>query len=256
MNKTQRSKQALPLFVKMLLLILAVLLIVSIKQTNRIRDQAALALNTAEESIRIAQEAQAQAEDYASLVEAYRLLLEEHSELAAEYESDNSALVDANNMLKNVLSAYKDFEARDPAPPQYFEVNLSEDLQNYIWSMCCEYGISDYYELVYAQIQYESQFDPTAISSTNDYGLMQINVCNHEWLRNTLGVEDFLDPYDNVHCGIYMLSSLLHKYDIVDALMAYNLGERGASKLWQRGIHSTTYTEQVMANYHQFIGDI
>jgi soluble lytic murein transglycosylase-like protein len=120
--------------------------------------------------------------------------------------------------------------------------------------MCYNYDISEYYELVYAVIKTESNFNPSEISSTNDYGLMQINVVNHNYLSNTLGIVDFLDPYQNVQGGIYLLASLLHKYDNINrALMAYNMGEAGAATLWSRGKTSTQYTEAVLSNYKEYI---
>ena len=142
--------------------------------------------------------------------------------------------------------------------PRYLDIPLDHDLQDYVWSLCCEYGVEEMYEIMYAVIKQESQFDPTAISSTNDYGLMQINKSNHTWLSSELGIVDFLDPYENIHAGVYMLSSLIHKYDfnLNDALMAYNMGERNAGKLWRRGVHTTPYTEQVLDYYNQFIENI
>lgn len=177
--------------------------------------------------------------------------------VASQYKELAERLVDENNDLLEALSSYNPLVyASDPTPPRYFNVAMPEELQSYIWSLCRDYGIEDYYELVYALIQHESNFDAAAISRSKDYGLMQINVCNHEYLQNELGIVDFLDPYQNVHGGIYLLAQLLHKYDVPDALMAYNMGENGASKLWQRGIHETSYTNQVLAYYSQFTGNI
>ena len=177
---------------------------------------------------------------------------------ALHYQNQNEALSDQNYLLRNILASYHHNEvfAESPTPPQYFDVAMSEELQSYAWSMCCNYGIEEHYELVYALIQYESKFDAAAISSSNDWGLMQINISNHGWLREELGIVDFLDPFDNIYGGIHMLASLLHKYDVTDALMAYNMGENGAAKLWRRGIHSTTYTDQVLDCCKQFTGDI
>lgn len=42
---------------------------------------------------------------------------------------------------------------------------------------------------------------------------MQINQCNHEWLSSTLGVSNFLDPMENILCGIYIISGHLEKTD-------------------------------------------
>ena len=70
---------------------------------------------------------------------------------------------------------------------------------------------------------------------------MQINTVNHEWLQEKLGITDFLDPYQNTRSGIYILRTLFEKYqDTAKVLMAYNMGEDGAKKLWDKGIYDTS----------------
>lgn len=93
----------------------------------------------------------------------------------------------------------------EPVPePQvfYFDIPLSEELQDYIREKCSEYEVP--MELVIALIDKESSFRSDVVSTTNDYGFMQINQCNHEWLSSTLGVSNFLDPKENILCGIYI----------------------------------------------------
>lgn len=139
-------------------------------------------------------------------------------------------------------------QAIDPQPaacPQYYDVPLPQDLQKYIRDVCVECGVSE--KLVLAVIEVESGFEPDVISSTNDYGLMQINVCNHEWLSQEIGVTDFLDPKQNIQAGVYMLSALMDKYDDVShVLIAYNCGEGGAKELWDQGITETAYSRKVL----------
>lgn len=119
---------------------------------------------------------------------------------------------------------------------------FDECYQNYLYDLCVQYGITEYYTLLIAQIYHESTFRTNLISSTNDYGLMQINACNHSWLRNKLGISDFLNPYENMQAGVYMMSSYLHKYgDAEKALVCYNLGEGGA-----KGVSSTSYSRGVL----------
>ena len=104
-----------------------------------------------------------------------------------------------------------------------------------------------------ALIQNESSFDPSVVSATHDYGYMQINEMNHQWLTDTLGVTDFTDPYQNIRAGVFVLRKLYERYqDTNMVLMAYNMGEDGAARLWEKGIYSTDYTEKILNYQMQF----
>ena len=128
----------------------------------------------------------------------------------------------------------------------YYDVPLDNDMQEYIQDICDDYGL-DRYDIVIALIEKESTFRENVISSTNDYGYMQINECNHEWLSEELNINDFLDGEQNILAGVYILSGLYKKYEDAGlALMAYNCGERGAKKPWEQGIYSTEYSRAIM----------
>ena len=125
------------------------------------------------------------------------------------------------------------------------DVPLNEDVQEFIYDLCCDNEID--FPFVMALIETESSFNVNAISGTNDYGLMQINKINHEWLKSTLGVTNFCDPYQNTKAGIFMLKNLFEKYeDPSKVLMAYNMGESGAKKLWKQGIFESNYSKKIM----------
>lgn len=127
------------------------------------------------------------------------------------------------------------------------EIEMDEELQEFIYCLSYDYNID--YAFVMGLIETESTFNPNIISSTHDYGLMQINTVNHEWLKEKLGVTDFLDPYQNTRSGIYILRNLFEKYeDTEKVLMAYNMGETGAKRLWDKGIYETDYTNKVIKN--------
>lgn len=131
------------------------------------------------------------------------------------------------------------------------DVPLDLSLQQFIFTMCDAYKVD--YALVMAVIQKESNFETLKISTSNDYGLMQINRINHDSLKQTIGVENFLNPYENVKAGIYMLRCLFEKYKAPNkVLMAYNLGETGASRLWEKGITETPYTNAVFEYQSKF----
>ena len=137
------------------------------------------------------------------------------------------------------------------------DVPMDEDMQEFIY--CLSHGYSIDFPFVMAVIEHESSFVSDAASTTGDYGLMQINEINHEWLIERLGVTDFNDPYQNTRCGIFILRNLFEKYeDPAKVLIAYNMGETGASKLWEKGVFETHYSRAIMeqaAEYEQQISE-
>ena len=120
---------------------------------------------------------------------------------------------------------------------------LAYDLQEIMQDQCERYGVP--YALALAIAEVETHFDPDATSPTSDYGLMQINQCNHEWLQG-LGM-DPLTHAGNIEAGVYIIGGYLDRYgDTERALMAYNCGPSGAQKLWDAGVYQTDYTRKVM----------
>lgn len=134
----------------------------------------------------------------------------------------------------------------DPAPAvRIYDIPLSEELQAFTFNLCEEYGVD--YEMVLAIMDKESDYTASAISKSSDYGIMQINKINHKWLTEELEVTDFLDPEQNIRCGIYMLADLMKKYDDPHrVLMAYNMGERGAREYVAKGNTSSAYSRYIM----------
>lgn len=134
----------------------------------------------------------------------------------------------------------------------YFDVPLSHSLQRYIYEVCSDEEVP--VSLVIAMIDKESQFNPETVSDTGDYGLMQINKINHEWLAEEYRTADMLNPYQNVFCGVKIIGSYIRANDgdYNKALMAYNMGDYGAKKAWESGIESTSYSESVLALMQQY----
>lgn len=165
-------------------------------------------------------------------------------ELTTRNQDLSAALQESNDKLRLFVDST---EVR-AAEPAYYDIPLSKELQLYTYTRCVDYGIADHYELVLAMMWQESNFTPDTISKTNDYGIMQINACNHEWLRDVLGTTNFLDASQNIDAGTYIISKMLLKYeDEHKALMAYNMGERGASLNWEAGIYTSNYSRGVVA---------
>lgn len=134
----------------------------------------------------------------------------------------------------------------------YYDVPLSHSLQRFIYEVCADEDVP--VSLVIAMIDKESEFNPEAVSDTGDYGLMQINTVNHEALEEQYRSADMLNPYQNVFCGVKVISSYLKTYenDYNKALMVYNMGNYGASRAWENGIESTSYTEDILSLMNEY----
>ena len=177
------------------------------------------------------------------------------NEQIKDLDTQVTRLTDENQALNTALQEYEhllgmfvgDVEIK-AAPVVIYNIPLSDALQEYTYNLCVDYYIPEHYELVLAMMWHESNYTADIISRTNDYGLMQINKTNHDWLSEELGIEDFLDPHQNIHAGVYMIAKLIHKYgDTSKALMAYNLGERGAANYWATGTYSNAYSNGIIA---------
>jgi cell division protein FtsL len=166
----------------------------------------------------------------------------------SQLTKENRALDAALQESKRKLEMFVDNTEIEAGTVVTYDIPLSAPLQEHTYYLCVEYDIPEHYELVLAMMWHESNYTADVISRTNDYGLMQINKINHEWLSETLGIENFLDPHQNIHAGVYMIAKLIHKYDDTSkALMAYNMGERGAANYWTTGVYSTPYSDGIIA---------
>lgn len=159
------------------------------------------------------------------------------------------SVIEAKEMIgKNeesfVASGYIDYHSSYMDDFKSLDLPINYEEQKFLYALSKDYNIS--YPFVLGLIECESSFDKNVISKTRDYGLMQINEINHNWLRDNLKVDDMLEPYNNIRGGMYILSKLFEKYGSEDkVLMAYNMGEAGAKKLWSKGVRRTNYSDKV-----------
>ena len=133
-------------------------------------------------------------------------------------------------------------------PEEYAEKGyFPEKMQIYTRCLCKQYDVS--YALVLAIIEHESGYVFDAAGDRGkSKGYMQIYETYHIDRMERLGVNDLMNPYQNVRVGIDFLSYLLKKYGTVqDALAAYNYGEAGARKhLWSNGVYVYSYNSEIM----------
>lgn len=165
---------------------------------------------------------------------------------------DRVSDLEATKPIKT-LSMVMDFpdaselKAHEPPGRTYFDVPLEEELQDYIFDICEEYGVDP--ELIVSMIFHESNFDSAAIGENDSgysYGLMQIMPrWNYERMER-LGCLDLLNPYQNVLVGVDLVAEYVQKgYGIEWALMAYNGGPSYANRKATEGVVSG-YVTRIM----------
>lgn len=182
-----------------------------------------------------------------TIVGIYILCLIAHHQLtkmehALEVEVLEKRLENACDIIEvqeqTIVSLDQDIESFYAAP--IYNIPLSEELQQYTFDMCNMYGIADKYDIVLALMWQESNFNPEAMSSTNDYGIMQINAIN---FTDTFDAVAAMDPKLCIEYGVDYLSCLYAEYiDDNMVLMAYNMGRCGAESHFADGTYASTYS--------------
>ena len=138
----------------------------------------------------------------------------------------------------------------------YYPVNLAYDVQDFMFEKCEEYGIPS--ALVIAIIESESGFRSNVISSTNDYGLMQINQVAFGWLQKNLGITNLLDPKQNILGGIYILHYYLEQCNgnLQKMLMCYAYGAGKAQIYFTLGVYTTEYIDDILERMRGWHADL
>ena len=145
---------------------------------------------------------------------------------------------------EKVTTAPKHQSASEEAAEVMAEgIPLSEELVQTALTACEQYEVPP--QLLFAVMEVESGFQTDAQNGACT-GLMQIHSINLPYLQEQIGISDLSDPEQNIQAGAFILGGYLSRYNTEDSLMAYNLGEGGAKKQWEQGIHGTAYTEKVL----------
>lgn len=161
----------------------------------------------------------------------------------AETEKEMLSEIKSEELIKTESDAAAGFTPLD--------IECDADIQEYLYKRCEEECVD--FALMLALMRVESNFNPDAHSNTNDYGLMQINKCNHNALKKALGVDDITEWHNNIDAGLYMIVELFEDYEEVEpVLMAYHFGRGGAKRLWNEGKHTSKYSQMIMSYQEEY----
>jgi soluble lytic murein transglycosylase-like protein len=145
------------------------------------------------------------------------------------------------------INASSSYSARVFMPSQ-------QDMQKYatiIQTASKAYGVEP--SLIHAVISAESQYNQYAVSRTGAMGLMQLMPDT----ARRYGVQNMMDPAENIHGGVRYLADLLAMFkgrmDL--AVAAYNAGENAVIRYGRQippYAETRHYVPRVLAFYHTF----
>ncbi|MGN0438380.1 MAG: lytic transglycosylase domain-containing protein [Lachnospiraceae bacterium] len=124
-----------------------------------------------------------------------------------------------------------------------------ESLEAFFQKAANEYGID--INLLKAIAKQESNYDPTAVSTVGASGIMQLMPSTAQ----EMGVENIMDPEQNIMGGAKYLSQMLQTFNgnVSLALAAYNAGPGNVKKY--NGIppfqETQNYVNKVLENYRE-----
>lgn len=111
---------------------------------------------------------------------------------------------------------------------------------------------------VAAVIKTESHYNPLALGSVGEIGLMQIRPETAEWLAKKYqipwhGAQDLKDPAKNVRIGVAYMAYLRESFPrkAYRYIAAYNMGPGNVRKLIMQNVKPQEYSARIYRNYHE-----
>lgn len=165
---------------------------------------------------------------------------------ALAFERNPAAMVGVQPLVYHTMACDA---PQEPIQEQVvlYDVPLEDSLQLHIARLCEEHHIDS--EIVMGIIWHESRFQPEVMGDQGrSYGLMQVQKQFHLERMDRLGVDDLLDPYQNVTVGVDILAEMIDHYDgnLEMALVAYQNGYEGADfHFFSKGVYENSFSNSV-----------
>jgi soluble lytic murein transglycosylase-like protein len=120
----------------------------------------------------------------------------------------SEAKASASNPVPSPVPSPKHFVAKASQKPEVKSAPLPKAADEYLWKKSRESGFS--YYLLLALAKQESNLDITCVSSTGDYGLLQINKRTAKGIAAELGLKRYnlMDYKTSIDFSLYHLSGL------------------------------------------------
>jgi|GEM_PF-2724156 len=180
-------------------------------------------------------------------------LVEEKTSYTCEYQIDdhiNDYGIEKANIdiieTKEELYYEKEFVG--------YENGLSYELQQYMYEISLKYDVPFPVLMTISHVESGGEFNTNGIvSNTNDYGLMQINECNINYIKDSLGFnkDDILnDPYKNIEASAFLIRdiySIKENQELEEIFGIYNGWIN-----WEKKNTSLDYVSKSLELYEQY----
>lgn len=173
----------------------------------------------------------------------------------------SEAKASASNPVPSPVPSPKHFVAKASQKPKIKDLPLPAEVDKYLWKKSRESGFS--YYLLLAIAKQESNLDITCVSSTGDYGLLQINKRTAKGIAVELGLKKYnlMDYKTSIDFSLYHLSGMRAYWDKKGykgkslermILLSYHRGIVGAKRYVKKHGRNNAYVQNIENYKKQF----